>query len=213
MSEQYLPLDALDARQHARVREIYDEAFPPALSAPFEDLLVDRMLVFVDTGDVEDGAAGARAAEVLGLALVRDLGAPDADTGWTFLRYFAASSRGGGVGSRMFRGLTALLRAEGRTLLAWDVEDPDAPGIPVEEIAMNRRRLGFYERNGGVLQPLREYRPPHEDGHEPALRLMATPLVSDLPPARELLLGVMQWRYGCGADHPNVRHTLEVSGI
>ena len=211
MSEQYLPLDALDARQRARVREIYDEAFPPALSAPFEDLLVDRMLVFVGTDDPD--VETAEAAEVLGLALVRDLGPPDADTGWTFLRYFAASSRGGGVGSRMFRSLTTLLRAEGRTLLAWDVEDPDAPGIPAEEVAMDRRRIGFYARNGGVLLPLREYRPPHEDGHEPALRLMATPLAGDLPPAREVLLGVMRWRYGCSSDHPNVRHTLEVSGI
>lgn len=189
----------LDELARARVREIYDASFPEELTAPFEDLLVDRMLGLVSP---EEG--------VVGLALVRDLGRGDADTGWTFLRYFAAGPRGRGVGSAMLAALAATLRAEGRTVLLWDVEDPDEPGIGEDAITEHRRRIAFYERAGGLLLDVPHWRPPHEDGHEPHLRLMALSLgAQPLPGLAELVRGVLLHRYGCDVDHQATVRTLE----
>lgn len=184
----------------ARVREIYESAFPDELTAPFEDLLADRLLVRVE----DDGPTG--------FALVRDLG----ETGWTFLRYYAVGPRGRGVGSRMWADLTALLAAEGRTRLVWDVEDPDEPGLADHAVEEHRRRIVFYERLGGRLLPVREYFPPHDDGHAPALLLMDAPLGApsgEGPPLRDLVVGVYARRYGLAADHPAVRRTLAASGL
>ncbi|MCM0618999.1 hypothetical protein [Nocardioides bruguierae] len=189
----------LDAPHRDRVRQIYEDAFPPELRAPFEDLLVDRLLVAVP---VPEGAD--HGADPVGLALVRDLGSTD----WTFLRYLAIGPRGGGHGSRLVAALAALLAAEGRRVLVWDVEDPDEPGIGPEAVEEHRRRIVFYERAGGVLLPVREYAPPHGDeldGHAPSLRLMALPLTdAGLPAVRDLLVGVMTLRYELGVDHPAV---------
>ena len=182
----------------AAVREIYASAFPEELTVPFRDLLVDRLLVRIEA----DGPTG--------FALVRDLG----PTGWTFLRYYAVGRRGRGIGSRMWADLTALLAAEGRTRLVWDVEDPDEPGIPAHAVEEHRRRIVFYERLGGRLLPVRDYFPPHDDGHAPALRLMDQPLggAADVP-LRSLVEGVYERRYGLLADSPVVRRTLRASGI
>lgn len=189
-----LPDAELDA-----VRAIYESAFPEELTVPFADLLADRLLVRVE----HDGPSG--------FALVRDLG----PTGWTFLRYYAVGRRGRGIGSSMWADLTGLLAAEGRTRLVWDVEDPDEPGLPDHAVDEHRRRIAFYERLGGRLLPVREYLPPHDDGHAPALRLMDQPLRPDLPEVelRALVEGVYERRYGLPADSPVVRRTLRASGL
>lgn len=188
----------LDEAELAQVREIYEAAFPEELMAPFADLLVDRMLVRVE----DDGPSG--------FALVRDLG----PTGWTFLRYYAVGRRGRGIGSLMWADLVALLAAEGRTRLIWDVEDPDEPGIGEHAVEEHRRRISFYERLGGRLLPVREYFPPHDDGHAPALRLMERPLgpASEVG-LRALVEGVYERRYGVPADSPVVRRTLRASNL
>lgn len=207
MSDPLLPYADLSPADRDRVREIYLGAFPEDLTAPFEDLLVDRLLVHRGEDAVPDA-----------LALVRDL-VPDAasgepDTGWTFLRYFAAGPRGGGVGSRTFAALTGLLADEGRRLLVWDVEDPDEPGLDAAAIEEHTRRIAFYERNGARLLPVRGYHPPHEDGHAPAMRLMwATLGDTPEPGLREVVVGVLRWRYGCDADHPAVRRCLTESSL
>ena len=120
----------LDARQLAAVRAIYEDAFPEDLRADFDSLLVDRLVVRV---------TGAGTPE--GLAVLRPLG----DTGWVFLRYYAVGVRGGGVGTAMLAELGALLAAEGRSLLVWDVEDPDEPGLAAHEVEEHRRRIAFYD--------------------------------------------------------------------
>jgi hypothetical protein len=189
---------ALSADDLTAVREIYEGAFPDELLAPFEDLLTDRLLVYVDA----DGPAG--------LALVRDLG----PTSWTFLRYYAVGRRGRGTGSAMWRELTALLASEGRARLVWDVEDPDEPGLSLALVEEHRRRIVFYERLGGRLLPVRDYEPPHDDGHAPRLLLMDTPLgAGDDPSLREVVEAVFRWRYGRDAADPVVRRTLEASGL
>lgn len=181
------------------VRAIYEAAFPEDLTVPFADLLADRLLVRVEA----DGPTG--------FALVRDLG----PTGWTFLRYYAVGRRGRGIGSLMWASLTALLAAEGRTRLIWDVEDPDEAGLAPELVEEHRRRIVFYERLGGRLLPVRDYLPPHDDGHAPSLRLMDQPLGPDVAdvPLRALVEGVYDRRYGLAADDPVVRRTLEASDL
>ncbi|WP_435747573.1 N-acetyltransferase family protein [Nocardioides sp. SYSU DS0663] len=181
-----------------RLQEIYEASFPEELTAPFEDLLADRLLAYVDA----EGPAG--------LALVRDLG----PTTWTFLRYYAVGRRGRGTGSAMWAHLTALLAQEGRTRLVWDVEDPAEEGLSAALVEEHRRRIAFYERLGGRLLPVREYLPPHDDGHTPRLLLMDT-LLGDGDGAglREVVEGVYRWRYGLGPDDPVVHRTLRASNL
>ena len=182
----------------ASVERIYVDAFPDELQAPFADLFADRMLVLLD----EVGPAG--------FALVRDL----PETTWTFLRFYAVGRRGQGIGSLMWASLTALLAGEGRTRLIWDVEDPAEPGISPEHEDEHRRRIVFYERLGGRLHPVREYFPPHDDGHAPQLLLMDA-LLGDGDDAtlRAVVEGVFRHRYGLAADDPVVRRTLLASSL
>lgn len=189
---------ALTSEQLATVRAIYEDAFPDELRVPFDDLFVDRMLVLLD----DDGPAG--------FALVRDLDT----TSWTFLRYYAVGRRGRGTGSAMWRSLTARLAADGRTRLIWDVEDPDEVGLSPDLVEEHRRRIVFYERLGGRLQPVRDYLPPHDDGHAPQLLLMDTPLADEPDPdLRRLVETVYSKRYGVPADDPAVRRTLLASRL
>ena len=114
----------------------------------------------------------------------------------------------------MWRLLTARLAADGRTRLIWDVEDPDEPGLSSPAVDEHRRRIVFYERLGGRLQPVREYRPPHDDGHAPYLLLMDTPLAAEPdPPLRDLVETVYLRRYGVPADHAIVNRTLQASQL
>lgn len=189
---------ALAADRLDRVREIYEDAFPPTLRAPFADLLVDRVLVLLDSG------------APVGFAVLRDL----PQTSWTFLRYFAVGPRGGGVGTTMWRLLTARLATEGRTRLLWDLEDPDEPGLSPASVAEHRRRIGFYERLGARLLPVVEYLPPHDDGHAPQLRLMDIALADEpAPTVRDLVETVYLHRYAVPADDPVVRRTLRASRL
>ena len=192
----------VSASQLERVRAIYDEAFPPELSADFDSLLADRMVVRV----ADDGTPE-------GLAVLRDLG----DTGWVFLRYYAVGVRGGGVGTAMLGELAQLLGSEGSRLLVWDVEDPDEPGLSDDHVLEHRRRIAFYERAGGVLLPVTDYAPPHGDdlpgdepsGHAPRLRLMCLPLAgAALPPTAEVLVAAMTLRYDLDPEHPALRAAL-----
>ncbi|TIC86473.1 hypothetical protein [Nocardioides sp. GY 10127] len=194
-------VSSLSVEQVGAVRAIYEDAFPAELRADFDALLVDRLLVRVSP-----------AGEPEGLALVRALGG----TGWTFLRYYAVGARGGGVGSAMFADLRRVLAAEGGSLLVWDVEDPDEPGLHAHEVDEHRRRIRFYERNGGVLLPVTDYAPPHGDdlaGHAPRLRLMCAPLGdSALPPTRDVVLAAFTLRYDLAPSHPAVLAALASIG-
>ncbi|MFC6342684.1 hypothetical protein ACFP8W_11895, partial [Nocardioides hankookensis] len=110
--------------------------------------------------------------------------------------------------------LTDRLAAEGRTRLVWDVEDPDEAGLASELVDEHRRRSVFYERLGGRLRPVRDYLPPHDDGHAPQLLLMDTPLADEPEPAlRDLVETVYLRRYGVPADDATVRRTLLASHL
>lgn len=179
-------------------RAIYEGAFPDELTAPFESLLADRMLVLL-----EDGAPA-------GMAVLRDL----ADTGWAFLRYYVVGRRGGGLGSA-FWGLLRDAHA-GYSRIVLDVEDPDRPGIDAAERELDLRRIAFYERLGVVLLPVHTYEPLH-DGVPQPLRPMLTDLPGPTPAVpddlRELVLAIYLHRYGMAADHPDVVACLAASGL
>ncbi len=178
----------------AHAEEIYRDAFPPELRAPFDDLFDDEVLVYAEGPD--------RAA---GLVVLRRIG----EHRWAFVRYFLAGRRGAGVGSGMFRDLR---RELGDARVVLDVEDPHEPGIDDAEQQVRRRRIAFDERLGMTVLPVRGYEPPHDDGHAPALLLLSSDVDADLD-LREVVETVFRDRYRLPADHPVVRRVLEASSL
>jgi len=195
--------ESLEAGDLELVRGIYEDGFPPHLRAPFDSLLVDRAFVLVDDTPI-------------GFAVLRPL----ASTGWVFLRYFVAASRGRGVGSQLWKHLTAAMGEAGFTRMVHDVEDPAESGADAAEVVVRNRRISFYERNGALLLPVESYLPPHGDDEEPhSLRLMAADLNrSSTPPLtnddlRAVVEAVYEHRYGLTPTDPVVRRTLAASGL
>ncbi len=194
--------DSLGAADLELVQEIYEDGFPPHLRASFTSLLQDHAFVLVDEAPV-------------GLAVVRPL----ATTGWVFLRYFVAGSRGRGVGSQLWSHLTRAMGEAGYTRMVHDVEDPDEPDIEPDEVVVRNRRIVFYERNGALLLPVESYLPPHGDAAPHTLRLMAAdlnrhgtrPIVGE--DLRSLVEAVYLHRYGLAVKDPVVRRTLASSGL
>lgn len=178
----------------AHAEEIYRDAFPPALRAPFDDLFDDEVLVYAEGTE--------RAA---GLVVLRRIG----EQRWAFVRYLLTGRRGAGVGSAMFRDLR---RELGDARVVLDVEDPAEPGLDDAEHALRLRRIAFYERLGMTVLPVRAYAPPHDDGHAPALLLLSSDVDADLD-VRELVETVLRERYRLPADHPVVRRVLEASSL
>jgi hypothetical protein len=181
---------ALEPDELAAVEAIYVERFPDELRAPFADLLDDDVLVAVEDG------------RPVGLAVTRVLG----PTGSVFVRYLAVAASGGGVGSRFWRMAAARWAADGYPLVLLDVEDPDEPGIDAAEKSLRERRIVFYERLGGRVLPVRDYRPSQPGGADPhPLRLLA---FGDGPPVRDMVLAVYRHRYGLSSDDPAVQLAL-----
>jgi hypothetical protein len=118
--------------------------------------------------------------------------------------------RGRGLGGIMWDQLTGRLRAEGQSLLVFDVEDPGEAGCGPAESQVRLRRIGFYERHGAARLPVRGYRTPHKsaggDGWSPML-LMAAPLAvgATAPGASEvraIVSAVYEHRWRLEPGHP-----------
>ncbi len=174
-----------------RARAIYEAGFPPHLRSSFDNLLRDHTAVLVD-------------GEPIAVAVLRPL----ADTGWVFLRYFVAGSRGQGVGTLLWQHVTRAMGEAGHTRMVYDVEDPAERSVDPDEVSVRKRRIGFYLRQGARLLPVREF-----------VLLMAVdlgggptaPIVdADL---RAVVEAVYEHRYGLVADDPVVWRTIEVSGL
>jgi GNAT superfamily N-acetyltransferase len=204
------PVEALDTTTAAAVRRIYQEGFPDRLRADFASLTDER-----EGG--EAALALVRGWQPCGFAMLRRLGG----TGWTYLRYFVVDQRlrGQGFGGIMWDLLTARLRAEGGTLLVFDVEDPGEPGYGPAEAQVRTRRVGFYQRHGAVVLPVRGYRTPHggtgDDGWAPML-LMAAPVAAGgaAPGAGEagaIVSAVYQYRWRLEPGHPQIAATQVVA--
>ena len=200
------PVEDLDSAAVDAVRRIYEEGFPERLRADFTSLTDER-----EDGEAALALVGGR--QPRGFVMLRRLGV----TGWTYLRYFVVEQRrrGQGVGGIMWDQLTARLRADGCTLLVFDVEDPGEPGCGPAESQVRTRRVGFYQRHGAVVLPVRGYRTPHgsagDDGWTPML-LMAAPVAVGGPApgageARAIVSAVYQHRWRLDPGHPQIAAT------
>ena len=199
------PVGALDTAAVDAVRRIYEDGFPARLRADFTSLTDRRE-------DGETALALVRGQQPCGFAMLRRLGV----TGWTYLRYFVIEQRrrGQGLGGTMWGQLTARLRADGCTLLVFDVEDPGEPGCGPAEAQVRSRRVVCYQRLGAVVLPVRGYRTPHgsaDDGWTPML-LMAAPVAAGGPApgageARAIVSAVYQHRWRLDPGHPQIAAT------
>lgn len=186
-----IPAGSLGPDDLAAVEAIYVERFPDELRAPFAELLRDDVLV----GLVEGHPAA--------LAVTRPLG----PTGSIFVRYLAVAASGGGVGSRFWRLAVDRWAADGYGRVLLDVEDPDEPGIDPDEKHLRERRIVFYERLGGRVLPVGDYRPAQPGGAEPhPLRLLAFGAEASV---RDMVRAVYEYRYGLPPDDPAVVRALE----
>ena len=200
------PVGALDPAAVDAVRRIYEEGFPDHLRADFTSLTDQRE-------DGESALALVCGRQPCGFAMLRRLGV----TGWTFLRYFVVDQglRGQGLGGIMWNLLIAWLRADGCTLLVFDVEDPGEPGCDPAESQVRSRRVRFYQRHGAVVLPVRGYRQPHTgagDGGWTPMLLMAAPVATGGPApgageAPAIVSAVYQHRWRLDPGHPQIAAT------
>jgi GNAT superfamily N-acetyltransferase len=196
-----VPLDTLAPAAVGRVRRIYEDGFAAHLRSDFSALSTER-----EDGELALVLVGKR--QPSGFAMLRPLGG----TGMVFLRYFVVDQavRGQGLGAIMWGTLTSRLRADGYTTLVFDVEDPAEPGLDEAEALIRSRRIGFYQRLGASLLPVRGYHTPHtdtdtgEEGWVPML-LLAAPLTEDpVGDTEPIVAAVHTYRWELDPGHPRV---------
>jgi GNAT superfamily N-acetyltransferase len=184
------PVEALGAEAASAVRQIYTEGFPHQLRAPFHQLTEQRQ-------PGERALALVRSGQPAGFAVLRPLG----DTSWTYLRYFVVDLwlRGQGVGGVLWDQLSEMLRDGGCTLVVFDVEDPAEPGCPPAETHVRSRRIGFYQRHGARMLPIKGYCAPHpaedDPGWAPLLLMAAATQASQQAPGDELATAIVSAVY------------------
>ena len=211
MLPQIVALDDLSEHARARVRDIYEEAFPARQRVPFDELVQAAR-----SGD-ELALVGLERGRPMGFAFLSSLEA----AGHLFLEYFAIASdlRGGGRG----RALMQAVRdepggAEGARPIVLEVEDPQEHGIDAEEADMRVRRVRFWEHAGAVLLAVEGYVIPDigGTGTEPMRLMWMAARPDDGPPqgARllELILSIYESGYGLEPDDGLVRRALRVWG-
>ena len=152
-------LQELNRADFEKVYALMDESFPPDERRPYGEqkaLLDDeayRILVLP-----------APNGEVQGFFCLWEF-----DT-FLFVEHFAVNPafRNGGVGSKM---LAALLETTAK---------PVCLEVELPETEMARRRIGFYQRNGFVLNPYPYVQPPISAGRNPLpLAIMSAPRAID----------------------------------
>jgi Acetyltransferase (GNAT) family len=198
-------IGALSQAQLRQVREIYEEAFPPALRVPFDELIttgeLDQMLLALD------GSAPA------GFASLRLL--PSAE--WTFLRYFAVAAprRSQGAGRRFWQlAQTSVGTAGWPDRIVFEVEDPGEAGQDDAERLVRERRLRFWAGCGAQLLPVPGYVLPDYTGSgitEPILLMASDPSDSTWwspDQLRSLVLAIYTDRYGLAGSDPLVTDAL-----
>jgi GNAT superfamily N-acetyltransferase len=203
------PVEALDATAAGQVRRIYEDGFPARLRSDFGALTTHRE-------DGELALALLRDGRPRGFAMLRPL----SNTGLVFLRYFVVDQqlRGQGVGGILWEHVTGRLRADGYTMLVFDVEDPAEPGRDEAESVIRSRRIAFYQRLGASLLPVRGYHTPNPDTGTGAeawvpMLLLAAPLTAAGPltatgpapgaeEARAIVSAVHRYRWDLDPGHP-----------
>jgi len=207
-----VPLSTLTAEQLASTVEIYREAFPARLRAPFTDL----------TGPAGTGRTGLALLDrerPVGFLALLVLGSTD----WVLLRYFAtaADQRGRGLGRQMWGLMNRHLAARGPHRVVLEVEDPAGAGPGSAERNVRDSRIRFYRCCGAIPVPAKGYSMPALDGSnaapEPMLLMAAetTPgsgLDLSADAAAMLLEAVYRERYGLHRGHPLVTRALALTG-
>ena len=160
------PIESLNGGGPERVREIYESGFAEHLRAPWSEVWADRLAREESLALTDDG-------KPVGFVLLRSFLTTDR----VFLRYLVidADRRGLGLGSIAWQHLRRHCIREDFSVLIWDVEHPAEAGIDAAEVSTRRKRIGFYERLGGVVLPADDYTNPHGD-HKTPMLLMATGL-------------------------------------
>jgi GNAT superfamily N-acetyltransferase len=201
-------LEDLPPDAQARVRGIYEEAFPARQRDPFEQIVAAAR-----SGD-EIALVGLEAGQPVGLAFLSRLDA----VGHLFVEYFAVARelRGGGRGGRLWQALREeLARCEPGLPIVLEVEDPGEDGIDAGEADQRARRVRFWERAGARLLAVEGYVIPDVggDGIEP-MRLMWVPGDGDGEVPRDerllaLILALYEAGYGLGPEDALVRRAVE----
>lgn len=173
------PVEKLSPGGPARVREIYESGFAEHLRAPWAEAGSDRLASEESLALTDDGTP-------VGFVLLRSFVTTDR----VFLRYLVidADRRGQGLGSIAWQHLRRHCVREDFSVLVWDVEHPEEPGTDATEVTTRRKRIGFYERLGGVVLPVDDYTTPHgepDDAHEAPMLLMATSLDDSALPVHD----------------------------
>lgn len=178
---------AFAPEDESRAQRIYEESFPPAIRAPWDQVRDHRadeqLLVLIDPDDM-----------VVGLSLIRHLG----DNRMTFVRYLVVDSerRGAGLGGRLLTSLCNHVISEGDDVLLLDVEKPIG-----EHADEDRRRIEFYHRHGLTLLDVPDYAPPaHGESGEPVPLVLMGRVLGDGPPLvgaalQDAVAAVMLHRY------------------
>ncbi|MGV9950266.1 GNAT family N-acetyltransferase [Rhodococcus aetherivorans] len=193
-----------DERQH-RVREIYEEAFPPAEREPF-----DQLVSGAEAGDKVTVVA-MEGMDPIGFAVA----SPLSSAGVTLVEYMAVNvrRRGMGYGTALVRNLTKTIeRRKGPLRLILEVEDPDEPEISPETRRHRQRRVQFYERLGASIFPPSDYRVPAFDGQGTLpMRLMYFDARTEpgpaptFPESARIVEAIYREGYGLSQDHPLVQ--------
>lgn len=204
----FVPLTELGAAGRETVRAIFEEAFEPWDRDPFGALLRRTEVSGAQTLVMFEGSMPVAFAA---------LAWPGPD-GWTYLEYLAvdAARRGGGLGRRLWRGVTARL-PESAPRMVMEIHDPSGAPAASAERERRERRQRFYERLGAVVLPVRGYVMPGRDDPPTAYPGLLLGWAHDgrLPEGAELSAIVRSLHhtvYGLPADHPFTAAVLTNQG-
>lgn len=177
------------------VEEIYVANIPENERTPFDELkaMLDQKTRELFVAEVKD--------HVVAFGFVAHLKNAIKDVNLYYLAYMAveAGNHGKGIGSRYFQGMCKILKsradAEG---LVFEMES-DAVGSKEEKV-VRKRRVEFYQRNGGLLLDVPSYKVPlfEAGGNFTAIPALLTWCPFDKvqpPPTRKKILQIIEAIY------------------
>jgi GNAT superfamily N-acetyltransferase len=206
-----------------QVQWIYEQSFPVEERDPFENML-QAIRRREQAGPQECENCHFQVAVEEGQATGMAFFNYYPKTRMGFIPYLAVhpSWRNGGLGTRLYHHLVECVAAEAQASgsapavgVVFEVEVPEL-GKDVDEQALRRRRMGFYQRNGALVVPnLALIAPPLGNGlPEMPYEIMLHPLEgAHLPLGRSVIEAVVEtvlgFSYGLPPSSPYYRRTLE----
>lgn len=194
----------VESEQIEPLRAIYFDSFPPPERGDFKEWLNEiaegkRWLFLAET-----------ARRIIGYASI--LPWVTVDTHMLEYLAIARGSRNQNYGAQLFQHVAKTMRVLGKAEgIFWEVESDDG-GVDRygdAEADLRKRRIAFYERNGGrIVECAPRYRVPSLTGGDPLrMKIMWLPLREGTAPprgqkVRELIIGSYTVDYGLPADDP-----------